>query len=327
MELHRSCSKLLNCDRHLYYLGLAKLSSTNSCDAIPTRLKWLFTPYGYKFFISHKFTKEVKNRNLPFSSIGNIIDPLAIQMKIYREHLLEMAMQILVSPGQKSETNQDKKTDINDALKYIELLRDNVVVDARTVFGASHEQNCQDLVAQWWSTFVAIACHWLLDDETNFEHLYKKIELIPETLAVLNDPLPKAIVAAFIARKDYLISDRKVAPRKILQQCDYASHLLADSLTLTSCKKKDNLVLLAQLVVCDWLLETRTSLWEDSVDDGLKAPVSNYVLTTFQADLSSVRSIAEHIPHFFPFVMSDHLSFSDEDMEELLYYKRTTDAI
>ncbi|KAJ8979872.1 hypothetical protein NQ317_008522 [Molorchus minor] len=156
-----------------YYLGLAKLSSTNSCEPIPKTLAMAFHT------IWLPFTKEIESRDLPFSFIGNIVDPLAIQMKIYREHLLEMAMQILVSPGQKSENNPDKKTDINDALKYIDLLRDSVEVDARTVFGAYPGEICQDQVAQWWSTFVVIACQWLLDDDTSLEILYKKLELIP----------------------------------------------------------------------------------------------------------------------------------------------------
>lgn len=39
-----------------------------------------------------------------------------------------------MAPGQKSELNQDKKTDLNDALTYLELLNDNTTVDAITVF-------------------------------------------------------------------------------------------------------------------------------------------------------------------------------------------------
>lgn len=104
----------------------------------------------------------------------------------------------------------------------------------------------QDPIVQWWTTFVSIACHWLLADDTNLEPLYNKILFVPEALATLNDPLPKSIIAAFIARKNYIDSDVKADPRKILAQCDYASHLLADSLTYTSCKQKDNLVLVSR---------------------------------------------------------------------------------
>lgn len=53
---------------------------------------------------------------------------------------------------------------------------------------------------------------------------------------------------------------------------------------------------LSQLLVCDWLLETRTAIWEDTVEAGSKPPVENSVLSAFQADLGSLRSLAEHIP-------------------------------
>nr|CAH7720133.1 unnamed protein product [Callosobruchus chinensis] len=279
-----------------YYLGLAQLSCTNSCEPIPKRLQWLFTPYGYKFFLSHRSTKAVKAGSLPFSMIKDSFDPLAVQIKMYREHLLETAMQIILSPGHKNDSSSDKKTDsISDALIYLELLKDDVSVDAKTVFGTNSVQSYADPVAQWWMTFASIACHWLMGDECP-ENMYKKMEMIPEPLASQNDPLPKAIVAAFIARKSYLSYGLDATPRRILHQCDYASHLLSDSLTFTSCKRKDNLVLLAQLMVCDWLLETRTSLWEDSIESGSKTPVSNSVLSSFQADLSSLRILAEHIP-------------------------------
>ena len=55
----------------------------------------------------------------------------------------------------------------------------------------------------------------------------------------------------------------------------------------------------AQLLVCDWLLETRTAVWEEEgmENDGASpAPVSNAVLTGFQRNLSSLRRLTQHIP-------------------------------
>lgn len=50
-------------------------------------------------------------------------------------------------------------------------------------------------------------------------------------------------------------------------------------------------------MVCDWILETRTALWEDSVESLPSAiPVPNNILTSFQKDLSSLRTLAQHIP-------------------------------
>lgn len=52
---------------------------------------------------------------------------------------------------------------------------------------------------------------------------------------------------------------------------------------------------LSQLLVCDWILETRTSLWEESAQNPV-APVSNQILSAFQKDLISLRKLAVHVP-------------------------------
>ncbi|KAL1509606.1 hypothetical protein ABEB36_004316 [Hypothenemus hampei] len=278
-----------------YYLGLAKLASTNSWDPIPLRLKWLFTPYGYKFISLFKFSQKYKDKKLPFTKLGSNVDPLIQLMRIYHEHLLEKALSILVAPGQKNELNQDKKTDLNDALTYLELLNDNTVVDAVAVFKTG-EIVYKDYVAEWWGTFISIACYWLLQENEKAEKLYKKLENVPETLTSLNDPLPNAILAAYIARRNCLIVNGNVSSTEIQKQCNYASQLLADSLTYSSCKKEDSLILLSQLVVCDWLLETKTSLWENTATEERTPPACNKCLSSFNKDLTSLRTLAQHLP-------------------------------
>lgn len=94
-------------------------------------------------------------------------------------------------------------------------------------------------------TFITIASNWLLSENCD-ENMYKKIEMIPEPLAALNDTLPKSIVAAFVARKNYLSKDVNIKSKSIYSQLNYASHLLADSLTFTSCKKREDLVLVSK---------------------------------------------------------------------------------
>ena len=91
---------------------------------------------------------------------------------------------------------------------------------------------------------VDAACHWLLGEE-KLDDLYKKVENVPESLLSLEDPLPKAILAAYMARKHYLTVGSSAPQKKILKQCDTASQLLTDSLTYSSCKPQDNLVLVS----------------------------------------------------------------------------------
>lgn len=127
-----------------YYLGLAKHASLNSCDPIPTRLKWLFTPYGHKFFISQKFTYTPTTTSVPFSCLGNKADPLAYVMKVYREHLLEKVLQNLVGPSDRSEmSEEDRKTHVSEVLGYVQMLMDNVSRDAHEVF------NPTSLYSKW----------------------------------------------------------------------------------------------------------------------------------------------------------------------------------
>jgi sterol regulatory element-binding transcription factor 1 len=58
---------------------------------------------------------------------------------------------------------------------------------------------------------------------------------------------------------------------------------------------------LAQLLVCDWLLEARTAMWEietqnDDNEMGYMTPVPEHVLTKFQADLNSLRIVTAELP-------------------------------
>lgn len=299
LRIKASCPVFLQ-GFHRYYLGLAKLASTNSCDPMPQRLQWLFTPYGYRFFISQRFSYDSDSGNLPFSNLGNTADPMAYVMRVYREHLIEKALQTLVAPGSRSD-EEDKKTKTSDVLNYVQSLFENVNADIAAVFNSTALHKYEDEVAHWWTSILAVACYWLLGEESSAERLHKHIENLPELLLSSSDPLPKAVKAAYTARNTYLINGAKVPQKIILRQCEIASQLLEDSLNYSSCKQQNGLGLMAQLLICDWLLETRLSLWEDSADsDSFSKPVSNCILTAFQKDLLSLRTLTQHVPSALP---------------------------
>lgn len=65
-----------------YYLGLAKQISVNTCEHIPSRLQWLFSPYGYKFFVQQRFSYDVPTPSTPFTCLGNKADPMAYVMRV-----------------------------------------------------------------------------------------------------------------------------------------------------------------------------------------------------------------------------------------------------
>lgn len=82
-----------------YYLSKAKqLSSV--CGHVPSQYQWAFTPYGYRFLVTHRFRYENQTpESSVFSRLGNKSDPLSYVLRDYREHLLEKAIQCLVGSG------------------------------------------------------------------------------------------------------------------------------------------------------------------------------------------------------------------------------------
>lgn len=90
-----------------YYLSKAKQISL-ICSHVPSRFQWAFTPYGYRFMVTHRFRYESQTPETSvFSKLGNKADPLSFVLRDYREHLLEKSIQCLVGSG--SNTNEVSK--------------------------------------------------------------------------------------------------------------------------------------------------------------------------------------------------------------------------
>lgn len=72
-------------------------------------------------------------------------------------------------------------------------------------------------------------------------------------------------------------------------ECYLTNILSAASINVMGCQQ------LAQLLVCDWLLETRTAVWEEQ-GGSAQGPVSGDQLSAFQADVSSLCRITQELP-------------------------------
>ncbi|XP_018326934.1 sterol regulatory element-binding protein 1 [Agrilus planipennis] len=292
LRIKASCSNFFQ-SIHKYYLGLAKHALSNSCDPVPQHLQWLLTPQGTKFFLNRKFLYKRDCASL-FSCLHNFADPLAHVMKEYREHLIEKALRAVAEPGSKDEEN-DQKIQTSDVLMYVQLLFENVKADELTIFKSESKLNYEDEVAFWWANLIAVIGYWLLGENEKAQHLQKNVENPPSALINCSNPLPRAALEAYYAKNNCLT--RNNSHKRILPQCDVAGRLLQDSLAYSSCLKENNLALMVQLVICDCLLETRTTIWEESVDlDPSSIPVPNSVLSSFQRDLASLKNLTQYIP-------------------------------
>lgn len=96
-----------------YYLSQAKQTSL-ICSHVPSKFQWAFTPYGYRFLVTHRFRYESQMPETSvFSKLGNKADPLAFVLRDYREHLLEKAIQCLVGSGSsKNEVSKEKESSV-----------------------------------------------------------------------------------------------------------------------------------------------------------------------------------------------------------------------
>lgn len=112
---------------------------------------------------------------------------------------------------------------------------------------------------------------------------------------------------------------------KVLHLCNIAGKLLGESLLYSRAAQNEMILVsfaantkitfslkcftafqLVQLLVCDWLLESRTTCWEmeqqtDATNDDnnsyiLYNPVSSHVLEKFQTDLNSLNCVIDQIP-------------------------------
>ncbi|XP_032242249.2 sterol regulatory element-binding protein 1 isoform X2 [Nematostella vectensis] len=179
----------------------------------------------------------------------------------------------------------------------------------------------RDEIAEWWAALGLVALHWLRGEEEAAKSFYSTVDHLPKSLLLSENPIPKALFQAFNARR--IILHAESLTRERLKEsgklCDKASVYLMQSIELASLHhslnaensfgmEKDTRLVqgegtrqgslhsanrmqeLAQLLCCDWLLATRTDIWEISLD--IVSRRSCLGLTGFQHDLESLRTIA-----------------------------------
>uniref|UniRef100_A0A1Q3FNU2 Putative dna-binding protein n=1 Tax=Culex tarsalis TaxID=7177 RepID=A0A1Q3FNU2_CULTA len=320
-----------------YYLAKAK--QVSGCNQVSGKFGWAFTSYGFRFLTNHAVRFEEQS-DFMFTMLGNRADPLEYVMRDYRENLLQKSIQCLVGSGQISRkhasaaflpksqpnTNEEKSTSkddqsdngkpsttasypysgcqISNVLHFTELLNNCLSVERaptsfdKCVLGGNC---CQDRLAHWWSSLFSIAAYWLLGEDSEAERLYPHVENIPPEMAKSEDTLPKALFAAFHAKRA-LLNKPHYNSVQVFKSCNIGSQYLEESFTTNICKRPIRLNMLAQLLACDWMLEARTCLWESDNEKfqsqcGEYVPVSGTVLAKFQKDLNSLRIVTNEIPN------------------------------
>ncbi|XP_067134767.1 sterol regulatory element-binding protein 1 [Centruroides vittatus] len=284
-----------------YFLRLAKKTCSANGQQPPPCFQWLFHPIGQNFFLSHNWNFE--EEETLFSCLENSMDPISFVSRSFREYLLEKTATILMTPGVEDSlsANIHKRRHSFGAeiLSYVDLLMEasKAAGTPRTIvvaIGSSTIRlHSEDSVIQWWAALIGIATNWLLDEENKSEKFYTIVENIPSSLNGVRHPLPKALTAAYKARSAFL--HQAMTLNECVIACDKAGGLLRDSMNYSLHQTPPTIIQLFQLLAVDWLLSTRTAIWEEKQKMNRTGEIDFHILSGFQQDLHCLRRLTYHM--------------------------------
>ncbi|XP_016051988.1 PREDICTED: sterol regulatory element-binding protein 1 isoform X2 [Miniopterus natalensis] len=287
-----------------FFLSSARHACLSQSGSVPVAVQWLCHPVGHRFFVDGDWALCSPPRESLYSSAGNAVDPLAQVTQLFREHLLERALNCVAQPSP-NPASADGDREFSDALGYLQLL--SSCSDAAgapacnfSVSSSMATTTGTDPVAKWWASLMAVVMHWLRRDEEAAERLYPLVEHLPRALQKSERPLPRAALHSFKAARALLGRGKTESGPASLAICEKASGYLQDSLATTAAGSSIDKAM--QLLLCDLLLVARTSLWlrqqptapaQASQGPGNGAQASALELRGFQRDLSGLRRLAQ----------------------------------
>ncbi|XP_059524339.1 sterol regulatory element-binding protein 1 isoform X2 [Myotis daubentonii] len=286
------------------FLSSARQACLAQSGAVPIALQWLCHPVGHRFFVDGDWAVGSPPRESLYSSAGNPVDPLAQVTQLFREHLLERALNCVAQPSP-SPASAGGDREFSDALGYLQLLHScsDAAGAPACSFSAGSSMAATtgtDPVAKWWASLTAVVTHWRRRDEEAAARLYPLVERLPRALQESERPLPRAALLSFKAARALLGRRKTEASPASLALCEKASGYLQDSLATTTAGSSIDKAM--QLLLCDLLLGARTSLWlrqqplapaQASQGQGSGAQASALELRGFQRDLSGLRRLAQ----------------------------------
>ncbi|KAL0112766.1 hypothetical protein PUN28_012200 [Cardiocondyla obscurior] len=268
---------------HKYYLGKARIL-LSSCT-VPSKLKWIMSDEGAKFLASQKWQYK-KQPDSEFTSQSSRADPLSYAARAYRNHLIEQCLRLLTVGECHAST----------VLELGRIIMASAEADA--CFSCADKistATCEDEIGLWWGAVICAAASWRLGEEDSKAWSIVESKFPYDRNFQIGDnnssssPLPHAVLSVLLVAKH----PTKLASTRFIDQ---AGLFLEQSMVYYHCKEQSSQqVLLTQLLVCDWLLEIRTILWQE-LDTEPERSVANVSLAGFQRDLACLRQLCQHIP-------------------------------
>nr|QGX48188.1 SREBP [Sinonovacula constricta] len=273
-----------------YFLSIARYTMSRSIDQVPASIQWLCHPEGHRFLVDGDWTLHAKESIL--TSCPYEADPLARVTQQFREHLLSRSLYSMTMP---SNRNLETGSQLSDVILYTQLLTESSRLRSHDNIGSLSASQCVpelDELSAWWASVISVAAYWLIGDDESAEKNYAIVDSFPASLHRSDDPLPKAVLVAFRARRNFMTGAAGSSSYSVIRLCDRAGRLLRESLKLSYSREDTHIIQALQLLVCDWLLGTRTDVWEREQSSGDREATTQTELIAFQQDLASLRKLA-----------------------------------
>uniref|UniRef100_H3AZ68 Sterol regulatory element-binding protein 1 n=1 Tax=Latimeria chalumnae TaxID=7897 RepID=H3AZ68_LATCH len=282
-----------------FFLSSARQVCLSQSGSVPPAMQWLCHPLGHRFFVDGDWFVKSTPRESIYSVAGNSVDPLAQVTQAFREHLLEKALYCIAKP-ESTKPPTEGESEFSDALEYLQLLNgcsDAAGITTQTFSIGSNMAAVTgtDPVAKWWASMIVVAVNWLQGEDEAAERLYSVVDYMPKTLHTTEKPLKNKTKHFFKKRSELLQGGKKKLSPQEVALCEKKSGTL--TINPPPLILRYSFPQAAQLLLCDLLLVTRTSLWQQqlNVSQSLNCiyQASPLELRGFQQDLSSLRKLAQ----------------------------------
>ena len=87
-----------------------------------------------------------------------------------------------------------------------------------------------------------------MGDDENAERSYSMVDSFPRKLQTTDDPLPKSVLMAFKARRNFFSSGQSSHCNAVIRQADRAGRLLRESLKLTYSKECSEMIKVRNMI-------------------------------------------------------------------------------
>lgn len=292
---HTYHKKMMFVSRYFFSKGRTYTKEYNT----PAYLSWMHNAMAYQ--LAKQEDISFVPRESLFSQIAESSNPLSCLTQGLHEQMLECALYQLVAPMENSGRMGVANSEPQDALHILAYL-ENPDSRGQIPQDTSSFVDCRD-VCKWWAEIVVVAAHWMLGDEEAAERRYYSVEKLPAVLEFSDDILPKAALLAFRARKLLMSGSEEIgSSQECKRLCDKASAYLHRSVNYAGSLRHEKLHAGIHLLVADWLLATRTTLWQlrQSQESSSVNLATSSELTMFQQDVSALRRVAGTIKSVMP---------------------------